>query len=160
MNSCLRVHPVISRPCAPSPEKQASSGGIPGIPSPGSPLQCSCLENPRDGGAWWAAVYGVTQSRTRLKRLSSNSSSAPSPEHFSCAHWLWVPAISSAFSTTVICKVMDLRIKKWNQRVSGSHWGVEGTPLMLLPEIQSAYSSLSWMILFPTGYRWALLRIM
>ena len=37
-----------------------------------SPLQCSCLENPRDGGAWWAAVYGVAQSRTRLKRLSSS----------------------------------------------------------------------------------------
>ena len=36
---------------------------------------CSCLENPRDGGAWWAANYGVTQSRTRLKRLSSSSSS-------------------------------------------------------------------------------------
>ena len=42
----------------------------------GNPLQCSCLENPRDGGAWWAAVYGVTQSRTRLKRLSSSSSSS------------------------------------------------------------------------------------
>ena len=41
----------------------------------GNPLQCSCLENPRDGGAWWAAVYGVAQSRTRLKRLSSCSSS-------------------------------------------------------------------------------------
>ena len=41
----------------------------------GNPLQCSCLENPRDGGAWWAAVYGVTQSWTRLKRLSSSSSS-------------------------------------------------------------------------------------
>ena len=41
----------------------------------GSPLQCSCLENPRDGGACWAAVYGVAQSRTRLKRLSSSSSS-------------------------------------------------------------------------------------
>ena len=41
----------------------------------GNPLQCSCLENARDGGAWWAAVYGVTQSRTRLKRLSSSSSS-------------------------------------------------------------------------------------
>ena len=40
----------------------------------GNPLQCSCLENLRDGGAWWAAVYGVTQSRTRLKRLSSSSS--------------------------------------------------------------------------------------
>ena len=41
----------------------------------GSPLQCSCLENPRDGGAWWAAVYGVSQSQTRLKRLSSSNSS-------------------------------------------------------------------------------------
>ena len=41
----------------------------------GNPLQCSCLENPRDGGAWWAAVYGVSQSWTRLKRLSSSSSS-------------------------------------------------------------------------------------
>ena len=40
----------------------------------GNPLQCSCLENPRDGGAWWAAVYGVTQSQTRLKQLSSSSS--------------------------------------------------------------------------------------
>ena len=39
----------------------------------GNPLQCSCLENPRDGGAWWAAVCGVTQSWTRLKRLSSSS---------------------------------------------------------------------------------------
>ena len=42
----------------------------------GNPLQCSCLENPRDGGAWWAAVYGVARSRTRLKRLSSSSSSS------------------------------------------------------------------------------------
>ena len=39
----------------------------------GNPLQCSCLENPRDGGAWWASVYGVPQSRTRLNRLSSSS---------------------------------------------------------------------------------------
>ena len=42
----------------------------------GNPLQYSCLENPRDGGAWWAAVYGVAQSRTQLKRLSSSSSSS------------------------------------------------------------------------------------
>ena len=41
----------------------------------GNPLQYSCLENPRDGGPWWAAVYGVTQSRTRLKLLSSSGSS-------------------------------------------------------------------------------------
>ena len=38
----------------------------------GNPLQCSCLENPRDGGAWWAVIYGVTQSWTRLKQLSSS----------------------------------------------------------------------------------------
>ena len=38
----------------------------------GNPLQCSCLENPRDGGAWWAAIYGVAQSWTRLKQLSSS----------------------------------------------------------------------------------------
>ena len=42
----------------------------------GNPLQCSCLENPRDSGAWWAAVYRVEQSRTRLGRLSSSSSSS------------------------------------------------------------------------------------
>ena len=41
----------------------------------GNPLQCSCLENPRNGATWWAAVYGVAQSRTRLKQLSSSSSS-------------------------------------------------------------------------------------
>ena len=40
----------------------------------GNPLQYSCLENPRDGGAWWTAVYGVAQSRTRLKQLSSSIS--------------------------------------------------------------------------------------
>ena len=40
----------------------------------GNPLHCSCLENPRDRGAWWVAVYGVAQSWTQLKRLSSSSS--------------------------------------------------------------------------------------
>ena len=44
----------------------------------GIPLQCSCLENPRDRGAWWGAVYGFAQSRTRLKWLSSSSSSSTS----------------------------------------------------------------------------------
>ena len=46
----------------------------------GNPLQCSCLENPRDSGAWWATVYGVAQSQTRLKRLSSSSSSICQPQ--------------------------------------------------------------------------------
>ena len=49
----------------------------------GNPLQRSCLENPRDRGAWWAAVDGVAQSRTRLKRLSSSSSSIQDTLFFS-----------------------------------------------------------------------------
>jgi len=44
-----------------------------------NPLQCSCLENPRDGGTWWAAICGVAQSQTRLKQLSSSSSSVYIP---------------------------------------------------------------------------------
>ena len=55
----------------------------------GNPLQCSCLENPRDGGAWWAAICGVAQSRPQLKWLSSSSShcrgdtgSIPEPGRF------------------------------------------------------------------------------
>ena len=46
----------------------------------GNPLQCSCLENPMDGEAWWAAVHGVAQSRTRLKRHSSSSSNKDDEE--------------------------------------------------------------------------------
>ena len=46
----------------------------------GNPLQCSCLENPRDRGAWWAAVYGVAQSQTWLKRLSSSSKNVEKQE--------------------------------------------------------------------------------
>ena len=49
----------------------------------GNPLQHSCLENPRDSGAWWAAIYGVAQSQTRLKQLSSSSSSSFLPVQLS-----------------------------------------------------------------------------
>ena len=48
----------------------------------GNPLQCSCLDNPRDGGAWWAAIYGVAQSWTPLKWLSSSSSSSSMYKHW------------------------------------------------------------------------------
>ena len=57
----------------------------------GNPLQCSCLENPRDGGAWWAAVSGVSQSRTRLKRLSSSSSSSGPCLWLSLLDVVWFP---------------------------------------------------------------------
>ena len=60
----------------------------------GNPLQCSCLENPRDRGAWWVAIYGVAQSRTRLKQLSS-SSSRHCAKHFS--------SIILSSPPTVIC---------------------------------------------------------
>ena len=57
----------------------------------GNPLQCSCLEKPRDRGAWWTSVYAVTQSRTRLKRLSSCSSSTYILRWYSF-HLLLLPA--------------------------------------------------------------------
>ena len=57
----------------------------------GNPLQCSCLENPRDRTAWWAAIYGAAQSQTRLKWLSSSSSKGPrNPQHLKYSLlWKW-----------------------------------------------------------------------
>ena len=71
----------------------------------GSPLQCSCLESP-SGGAWWAAVYGVAQSRTQRKRLSSSSSSLEG-ERWCCSDgWLiwrcWVQNGSTAFFSQIM----------------------------------------------------------
>ena len=60
------------------------------------PLQCSCLENPRNGGAWWAAVYGVTQSRTQLKQLSS-SIEIPTP--------VFLPGESQGWGSLVGCRL-------------------------------------------------------
>ena len=48
----------------------------------GNPLQYSCLENPMDRGAWWAAIYGIAQSQTQLKQLSSSSSSSCIADRF------------------------------------------------------------------------------
>ena len=67
----------------------------------GSPLQCSCLENPRDGEAWWAAVYGVTQSRTWLKWLSSSKKKEICQCNFGSVvfhlrQWMW---------TELLCKM-------------------------------------------------------
>ena len=75
-----------------------------------NPLQCSCLENPRDGRAWWSAISGVAQSRTRLKRLSSSSSIVDLPCHvnFCCtAKWIsytctFIPSFLDSFSIQVI----------------------------------------------------------
>ena len=69
------------------------SGRSPGEGN-GNPLQCSCLENPRDGEAWWAAVSGVAQSRARLKRLGSSSRMPIRGSAFESgderSQWIWV----------------------------------------------------------------------
>ena len=91
----------------------------------GNLLQCSCLENPRDGRAWWAAIYGVTQSQTRLKWLSSSSSSSsrssfllPTPV------FLVFPCDSAGKEPTY--NVGDLGLIPWLGRSPGER---EGYPL-------------------------------
>ena len=72
----------------------------------GNPLQCSCLESPRDGGAWWAAVYGVTHSRTRLKRLSSSSSGSTKQHTAAKENWAflinWCVHLPFSLATSVL----------------------------------------------------------
>ena len=86
----------------------------------GNLLQCSCLEeNPRDRGALWAAIYGVAQSRTRLKRLSSSSSSSPIQDRV-CSLIIGVEAPSSTFELCLLCTVRlaGLAWSHWER----SHW--------------------------------------
>ena len=79
-----------------------------------NPPQCSCLENSRDGGAWWAAVYGVTQSWTRLKRFSSSSSSSSS----SSREWVVVYKGISVLCFLFVC--FDENLTKATHASSGS----------------------------------------
>ena len=125
----------------------------------GNPLQCSCLENPRDREAWWAAVYGVAQSRTRLKRLSSSSSKqrikkqrhyfvnkGPSSQGygFSSRHiWMWELDYKETwvsknwcFWTVVLEKTLQSpldckEIKPVNPRGNQSEYSLEGLMLKL-----------------------------
>ena len=79
----------------------------------GHPLQCSCLENPWDRGAWWAAVYGISQSRTRLKRLSSNGNhnylchSDPSSRQNHITHFAMLCYAKSLQSCPTLCDPID-----------------------------------------------------
>ena len=78
----------------------------------GNLLQCSCLENPRDGGAWWAAVYSVTQSQTRLKRLSSSSSSNMTKKSTSVfilnQAWTWRTSTCCPYPSLSHCSLLFL----------------------------------------------------
>ena len=84
----------------------------------GNPLPCSCLENPRDGGAWWAAVYGVAQSQTQLKRLSSSSSRAT----FIFSHE-----------------------KEWNNAICSN---MDGLDIIILSEVRQIKTNIIWYHLY------------
>ena len=78
----------------------------------GNPLQCSCQENPRDSGAWWAAVYGVPQSQTRRKRLSSSSitamkSKSNKPFQFGVTVASSLPYLHSIFFSTLLLLICE-----------------------------------------------------
>ena len=82
----------------------------------GTPLQCSCLENPRDGGAWWAAVYGVAQSRTRLKWLSKVlfaciSSLCPC---YDFMRYLWLSSAWGNQSSEICSKYLGFQWQNWD----------------------------------------------
>ena len=100
----------------------------------GNPLQFSCLENPRDGGAWWAALYGVAQSWTQLKRLSSSSSMSieflmPSKCIILCCPLLLLPSIFPTIRVFSNESVLHIRWPKYwsfsfNISLSNEHPGL------------------------------------
>ena len=99
----------------------------------GKPLQCSCLENPRDRGARWAAVYGVTQSPTQLKRFSSSSSNSNPGEnqpywHLNSAQWNWFCLLTSS---TIRYRFALFKVSKFVVICHGSH----GKPTLLFFQV-------------------------
>ena len=86
----------------------------------GNPLQCSCLENPRDGGAWWAAVYGVTQSWTGLEWLSSSSSIRGVMNCFFCVFFFKICMIERVKTSSIEVKTPDEKgLWAWLREMSG-----------------------------------------
>ena len=97
---------------------------LPTLEGNGNPLQCSCLENPRDGGAWWAAIYGVAQSWTRLKWLSS-SSSRPQPARLQLRLWIsWNREKPSSSAESSFLNLWIHECDKWwfNVTIFGMVW--------------------------------------
>ena len=88
----------------------------------GNPLQCSCLENPRDGRAWWAAVSGVAQSWTRLKRLSSSSSSSSTCDGLDGARGNYTERKESISKGCGFITVMFSKWRQWRDGAQISGW--------------------------------------
>ena len=134
----------------------------------GNPLQCSCLENPRAWGACWAAVYGVAQSRTRLKRLSS-SSSRPAyrflkrqirwsgiPTSFRIFHSLLWPTQSKALASSIKQKWMFF----WNSLAFSMIWWMLAIwSLVPLPFLNSPWRSESSRFTYCWSLAWRILSI-
>ena len=95
----------------------------------GSLLQRSCLENPRDGRAWWAAVFGVTQSRTQLKRLSSSSSLC-----------FYVSVEAWAFGATYFTFLLIFSSVQFSSVQSLSHVWLYDTPWITACQADSTFS--------------------
>ena len=102
----------------------------------GTPLQCSCLENPRDRGTWWAAVCGVAQSRTRLKRLSSSSSSSKNTQK-NCTKYLQDPDSHDGVITHLEPDILDCELK-WalGSITMNKASGGDGTPVELFQTLE------------------------
>ena len=114
----------------------------------GNPLQCSCLENPRDGGAWWAAVYGVAQSRTQLKWVSSSSSSIDqcfrSDQSLSRVRLFATPWITARQASLSITNARSsLRLTSIESVMPSRHL-ILCHPLLLLPSIPPSISLFQW----------------
>ena len=112
----------------------------------GNPLQGSCLENPRDGGAWWTAVFGVAQSRTRLKQLSSSSSNKEGEWD---AKWrkVWVFGHGNSPSFWLCPLFMSKRHKKERKRKIGKECGYIPTAVVrtqIRDVVTRSYYAIMW----------------
>ena len=106
----------------------------------GNPLQCSCLENPRNGGAWWAALYGVVKSRTRLKWLSSSSSGKK---------WSSIPHYGLGYSWSSFDSFVKIRLQAhlgdvWVQFQTTDIKWVTGTFWFSTPYNSYVYTVVYW----------------
>ena len=128
----------------------------------GNPLQCSCLDNPRDGEVWWAAIYGVAQSRTRLKRLSSSSLnttalSFPLNHIWLCSTW---SGLAKLPCFQIFQSSFQLRIFCCSQWIL--HGIVKGLPdqtfliLQLIPQIVSRFQDKAILLPHPCCWFWSL----
>ena len=109
----------------------------------GNPLQCSCLENPRDRGAWWAAIYGVTQSWTRLTWLSSSSSSSNVIVQSLSRVWLFATPGTAAHQASLSFTISRslLKLMSIESAMPSDHL-IFGCLLLLLPSRQEYWSGL------------------